>query len=69
MSVIDMQAVKKWKKVPEQMQRQIVDNAFCTTCFVTTIENYTLHDDPQGLVLKGTCKKCGGKVARVVEVE
>lgn len=69
MSVIDINAAKKWNKVPKDIQRKIIENVFCDKCSITTIVDYSLYDDEQGVLLKGTCKKCGGDVARLVESE
>ncbi len=67
MSVIDIKAAKKWKQVPKNLQQKIIENVFCGECFVTTIVDYSIHDDPHGVLLKGKCKKCGKDVARLVE--
>lgn len=67
MSESNLNAQKKWGKIPEDIQQKLIDNVFCSTCFTTTIIDYTLHDDEYGIVLKGTCKTCGKDVARVVE--
>ena len=67
MSVIDFKAAQKWAKVPKNVQELLINNVFCSTCKVTTITEYTLQDDKFGVLLKGKCKKCGKKVARLVE--
>lgn len=67
MSVIDLNAARKWGKIPKDIQQRILENAYCSKCSVTTITDYSLYDDEQGVLLKGTCKKCGGEVTRVVE--
>ena len=67
MSVIDFKAAQKWARVPKNVQELLINNVFCSTCKVTTITDYTLHDDKFGVLLKGKCKNCGGKVARLVE--
>lgn len=69
MSVIDFKAAQKWTKIPKHVQEMLINNVFCSTCQVTTITDYTLHDDKFGVLLKGKCKKCGKKVARLVEDE
>ena len=69
MSVIDFKAAQKWAKVPKNFQEELIRNVFCSSCFETTIIDYTLHDDKFGVVLKGKCKKCGKNVARLVEIE
>ena len=67
MSVIDLKATQKWAKVPKNVQQLLINNVFCSTCKVTTITEYTLQDDQFGVLLKGKCKTCGKKVARLVE--
>lgn len=69
MSIIDFQAAQKWAKLSRDTQQLLVNNVFCSTCGMTTIVDYTLHDDDLGILLKGKCKKCGKDVARLVEDE
>ncbi|WP_227937584.1 hypothetical protein [Alkalihalobacillus deserti] len=67
MSVTDLKAIKKWKQIPKNIQEKLLGNVFCSTCGVTTIVNYSIHDDVTGIVLKGECTKCGANVARFIE--
>ncbi|AFM41135.1 hypothetical protein Desaci_2172 [Desulfosporosinus acidiphilus SJ4] len=69
MSVADFEAVKKWSKIPPNIQQRLLNNVFCSKCGVTTIVEYTLLNDKFGILLKGKCKKCGFDVARLVEDE
>lgn len=69
MSTTDFQAAQKWRKLPRNIQQLLVNNVFYSACGVTTIVEYTLHDDKFGILLKGKCKKCGNDVARLVEDE
>jgi len=69
MSKADFSALQKWSKIPKDIQRKILDNVFCSNCFVTTIVDYTMIDEKHGIVIKGKCKKCGKDIARVVENE
>ena len=68
-SVIDFKAVQKWNKLPKNVQELLLNNVFCSTCGVTTIVDYSIHNDKFGVLLKGKCKKCGNNVARLVENE
>jgi uncharacterized protein YdhG (YjbR/CyaY superfamily) len=68
-AITDMKALKKWSKISSNVQQMLMDNAFCPKCGMTTIINYGVQNDRLGLVLKGSCKKCGGGVARFVEDE
>lgn len=67
MAVTDFKAAQKWAKIPRNIQQLLINNVFCSTCGVTTIIDYTLHNDKFGVLLKGRCKKCGKDVARLVE--
>ncbi len=69
MSVTDLKAAQKWAKLPRKIKELLVNNVFCSTCGVTTIVEYALHNDKFGILLKGKCKKCGKDVARLVEDE
>jgi hypothetical protein len=69
MSVTDFEAARKWAKIPKNIQQQLVNNVFCSDCGVTTIVEYTMHNDRFGILLKGKCKQCGNDVARYVEDE
>jgi len=69
MSVIDFKAAQKWKKIPKNIQELLVNNVFCINCGMTTIVDYTIHNDKFGILLKGKCKKCGKDVARMIEDE
>ncbi len=64
------QALKLWKKVPEWAQEKLLDNVFCGNCLVmTTIVDFTGGVEGGDLVLRGKCKTCGEKVARLIESE
>jgi ribosomal protein S27AE len=69
MSITDFRAAQKWAKLPCEKQHLLINNVFCTACGVTTIVDYTMHDDKFGILLKGKCKKCGKDVARLIENE
>jgi hypothetical protein len=68
-TVSDLEGLKKWSKIPKDIQKRLLANALCSKCGVTTITDYGIHNDRFGLVLKGYCKKCGGVVTRFVEDE
>jgi len=67
MSVSDINAEKKWRKLPKELRQRLIQNVFCTKCFETTIVDYSVLDDEHGILLTGKCKTCGKDVARVVE--
>ena len=67
--ITDLKAALKWSKIPKQVQEHLLNNVFCSACGVTTIVEYSMHNDKFGVLLKRKCKKCGGSVARLVEDE
>lgn len=67
MSVTDINAMRKWNKVPKDLQQRLIRNVFCRNCYETSIIDYTLNDHELGVLLKGKCKTCGDPVARLVE--
>lgn len=69
MPIIDFKATQKWAKLPKDIKDLLVNTVLCSTCGVTTIVKYTLHDDKIGILLKGKCNKCGTDIARFVEDE
>lgn len=66
-NLIDITAAKKWGKIPPDIQQLLINNVFCSKCGVTTIIDYSMYNDRYGILLKGKCKKCGNKVARLIE--
>lgn len=67
MSVTDIRAARKWSKISKNMQERLLNNVYCAACGVTTIVEYSMHNDKFGVLLKGKCKRCGKDVARLVE--
>ncbi len=69
MSVIDFKAAQKWNQIPKNVQELLINNVFCSNCGVTTLVDYSIHNDKYGVLLNGKCKKCGRDVKRLVEGE
>ena len=63
-----VEAKRRWEQIPESARKEIMDNVWCSYCTTGTAmqlrEATMLKRD---LLLSGTCKKCGGEVARVIE--
>lgn len=64
---LDIQALQKWQSIPKNLQNQLKGNVFCRNCRNTTINIDSINSDQFGIILTGTCIKCGGPVARVIE--
>ncbi|MBK5275188.1 MAG: hypothetical protein JJE30_09080 [Desulfuromonadales bacterium] len=67
---LTVEARKRWGQIPEQDRIVFLDNVWCGECH-TGASMQLCEGKISGrlLVLSGTCKKCGGKVARVIEPE
>jgi len=63
-------AKKIWEAIPGIIQFKILNNVWCVHCRKeSSIGNLTGKIESGMLVLRGTCTKCGGEVARVIENE
>jgi len=59
---------RRWSQVPEPIRKEILDNVWCGNCVSgTSMQLREGNMSGRSLVLHGTCKKCGGEVARVIE--
>ena len=62
------EARKRWDHIPPSDKTELLDNVWCGECKSGT--SMQLREGTLSglcLVLHGTCKKCGGEVARVIE--
>jgi DNA-binding PadR family transcriptional regulator len=63
-------AKKIWEAIPGIIQFKILNNVWCVQCRKeSSIGNLSGKIESGMLVLRGTCTKCGGDVARVIENE
>ena len=63
-------AKKIWEAIPGIIQFKILNNVWCVQCRKeSSIGNLSGKIESGMLVLRGTCTKCGGGVARVIENE
>jgi len=63
-------AKKVWEAIPGIIQFKILNNVWCVQCRKeSSIGNLSGKIESRMLVLRGTCTKCGGEVARVIENE
>jgi hypothetical protein len=61
-------AMSQWLKIPEPIRQKLIHNVWCAECSNgTSIENFSVQPDKHGIVLQGSCSKCGHKVARLIE--
>lgn len=68
MPVLTREAKRRWDQVPETVRKEILDNVWCSECRAgVSIQLREGEMVGRSLVLNGTCKTCGGEVARVIE--
>ncbi len=61
---------RRWEKIPEWAQRNILDNVFCGRCLDSvSILLETAEMKGKDLILRGKCQCCGKDVCRLVEPE
>ena len=61
----DIAAIKLWGSYPDEAKARWLHNAFCANCGVTAFaKGYHLRKDKYGIVIEGTCKKCGQVIVR-----
>jgi hypothetical protein len=61
-------AKKRWEQVPERARKTIINSVWCSHCKKgTPLQLREGEMSGRTLVLRGTCKKCGGEVTRVIE--
>ncbi len=61
-------AQKYWETIPEKVRHKIITNAFCVDCGATTLTNYVMQGDDEGITLYGKCGKCGKSMATSMEI-
>jgi len=61
-------AARFWRDVGPAARDAITTNVWCSHCRgAVEIVDFGGEEKPGGIVLRGTCKTCGGSVARYVE--
>ncbi|MCL2286401.1 MAG: plasmid pRiA4b ORF-3 family protein [Firmicutes bacterium] len=59
----------RWNKIPHKLQTKILNNVYCVKCKLTSVKEYTIENAQNDIIISGKCTKCGGNVARVVEMD
>ncbi len=68
--VFTADAKKRWLQIPASYQKELMDNVWCGHCRTATkIRLQEGKMSGNSLVLSGTCKRCGGEAARVIEAD
>ncbi len=62
------EARKAWQSIPTEHQKKIERNVWRPACRgATTIVDYSGEIVGKSVVLRGSCARCGQRVARVIE--
>jgi DNA invertase Pin-like site-specific DNA recombinase len=63
-------AQRLWTRLPQPIQRKVLDHVWCSTCGkTTTMVQYSGQVREGDLLLTGLCAACGNKVVRLLESE
>lgn len=66
--VVSIQALKKWRSIPEVHRKQLERNVWCASCCdVVQIQNYIVKENRGTISLHGECKNCKNLLVRVVD--
>lgn len=68
MPILTRDAKRRWDQLAEAVRKEILDCVWCSEC--RTGKPMQVREGKMvgmSLVLQGTCKTCGGEVARVIE--
>lgn len=59
-----------WAQIPPQKQQMLLANVWCSHCSsVATLVEFSGEVRGGNLVLEGSCHRCRGNVARLIEAE
>lgn len=63
-------ALERWENADEKDRQKILKRVYCTRCMdaVEIAAGWTLAIEGTAPVIRGKCKKCGQKVARVLDI-
>ncbi len=68
--LLSFNANKKWLSLPKETRSELVRNVWCSSCIdVVQIEKYIIEETKFGIALQGTCRHCGKRVARAIEID
>jgi hypothetical protein len=68
MPKLTIDAKRRWDQVPESIRKEILNSVWCSHCRGgSPMQLREGKMSGRSLVLQGTCKKCGGEAARVIE--
>ena len=66
--VTEIEALREWRKIPEQIRKLLLANAFCHNCGTTEFApGYTLRMRHGRVLVEDCCAKCRAEVARLCD--
>jgi len=67
-AISDFAALKTWHGLPEWERELLLGSVFCANCIDGQFApGYAIRQGEWGIVIEGTCAKCGGRIARTRE--
>ena len=61
----EIEAFQEWQSWTERDRQFFLNNALCPNCHLTSFApDYTVRADSFGLIVEGTCSRCGHRIAR-----
>ena len=61
----EIEAFQEWQSWTERDRQFFLNNALCPNCHLTSFApDYTVRADSLGLIIEGTCARCGHRIAR-----
>ena len=66
MPISDIEALKYWQSLSDDIRALLLSNVFCGNCGNTKVINYALVKRDKFFVIEGECESCGRDVARVI---
>ena len=66
--VTEIEALRKWKQVPEHVRELLLANAFCRNCGRTEFApSYTLLMRRGCVLIEGHCGKCSAEITKLCD--
>ena len=65
----NLDAYRIWQSWPEERREKYLHHSLCVNCggITSFASKFAVRKDQRGLIIKGTCSKCGGKIRRMCD--
>ena len=66
--MIDIEAARAWKRMPENIQQLLLGSVFCPNCGTASFASgYSLRMRDGFVLIEGRCASCGAEIARLCD--